>query len=110
MRVYTNDDVSPKALAGTRVAVIGYGSQGRAHALNLRDSGTDVVVGVRKGGEGWDKAQADGLKTAEPKDAVDGAGIIAILTPDMTHDGIWKDAVEPAIADIAAVLFAHGFS
>ncbi len=110
MRVYTNDDVSAKALAGMKVAVVGYGSQGRAHALNLRDSGNEVVVGVRKGGKGWDKAQADGLKTAEPRDAVDGAGITAILTPDMTHDAIWRDAVEPAVSDNAAVLFAHGFS
>lgn len=110
MRVYTNDDVSAKALDGVRVAVIGYGSQGRAHAQNLRDSGSDVVVGVRKGGKGWDKAQADGLRVAEPKDAANGAGIVAILTPDMTHDAIWRDCVEPAIADNAAVLFAHGFS
>ncbi|HXM00274.1 MAG TPA: ketol-acid reductoisomerase [Rhizomicrobium sp.] len=110
MRVYTNDDVSAKALDGVRVAVIGYGSQGRAHAQNLRDSGSDVVVGVRKGGKGWDKAQADGLRVAEPKDAADGAGIVAILTPDMTHDAIWRGSVEPAIADNAAVLFAHGFS
>jgi ketol-acid reductoisomerase len=110
MRVYTNDDVSPKILAETRVAVIGYGSQGRAHAQNLRDSGIDVVVGVRKGGKGWDRAQHDGLPTAEPRDAADGAGIVAILTPDMTHDAIWQGAVEPAITDGAAVLFAHGFS
>ncbi|HEY1630271.1 MAG TPA: ketol-acid reductoisomerase [Rhizomicrobium sp.] len=110
MRVYTNDDVSPKTLAETRVAVIGYGSQGRAHAQNLRDSGIDVVVGVRKGGKGWDRAQRDGLATAELRDAAHGAGIVAILTPDMTHDAIWRDDVEPAIADNAAVLFAHGFS
>ncbi len=76
--------------------------------MNMRDSGIDVVVGVREGGKGWKRAQADGLKTAEPADAVKGATIVAILTPDMTHDAIWRESVEPNIAKGAAVLFAHG--
>ena len=110
MRVYNNDDVNPRSLDGTRVAVIGYGSQGRAHALNMRDSGVDVIVGVREGGKGWERAKADSLRVAEPGEAAKGAGIVAMLTPDMTHDTLWRDAIEPAMDSGAAVLFAHGFS
>jgi ketol-acid reductoisomerase len=110
MRVYTQDDVDPKALEGAKVAVIGYGSQGRAHALNMRDSGVEVIVGVRKGGRGFERAQFDGLKTAEPADAAQGADIVALLTPDMTHDAIWGEALEPSMEKGAALLFAHGFS
>ena len=61
MRLYSQKDVDKKALRGARIAVLGYGSQGRAHALNLKDSGFDVVVGVRKGGNGWKKARKDGV-------------------------------------------------
>ena len=110
MRVYNHDDVDPRSLDGARVAIVGYGSQGRAHALNMRDSGIDVVVGVREGGKGWNRAKADGLAVAEPGDAAKDATIVAILTPDMTHDAIWRDAVAPNIRKGAAVLFAHGFS
>ncbi|MCB1623874.1 MAG: NAD(P)-binding domain-containing protein, partial [Pseudomonadales bacterium] len=64
MKIYGQKDVNKKALKGARIAVLGYGSQGRAHALNLQDSGHDVVVGVRKGGASWTKAKRDGLKVA----------------------------------------------
>ena len=64
--IYTNEDIKPGAIAGQRIAIIGYGSQGRAHAQNLRDSGHDVVAGVRHGGTGWKHATEDGIPTAEP--------------------------------------------
>ncbi len=110
MKVYTNDDVRADVLAGQRIAVIGYGSQGRAHARNLHDSGHDVIVGVRAGGKGHREATEDGLKTAEPAEAVKGADIVAFLTPDMVQAEVWTDTIEPNIKSGAAILFAHGFS
>jgi len=110
VRVYTNDDVNPEALKGERIAVIGYGSQGRAHAQNLRDSGADVIVGVRAGGSGAAKAGHDGLPTAEPAEAVKGAGIIAVLTPDMVQDRVYAETIAPHAAMGSSILFAHGFS
>src|SRR5580658_3823837 len=108
MRLYSHKDVDKKALRGARIAVLGYGSQGRAHALNLRDSGYDVVVGVRKG-DTWNKAKKDGLKVSEPAAAVEGATLIAMLVPDMTQKALYRE-LKPHIAKGAALLFAHGFN
>ncbi|MFO1465239.1 MAG: ketol-acid reductoisomerase [Steroidobacteraceae bacterium] len=108
MRLYSQKDVDKKALQGARIAVLGYGSQGRAHALNLRDSGFDVVVGVRKG-ESWNKARKDGLKVMEPAKAVEGAKLIAMLVPDLTQKALYKD-VRSLIQPGATLLFAHGFN
>ena len=102
--------VTAKALEGKRIAVLGYGSQGRAHALNLRDSGLDVVVGLRKGGSTWAKAEADGLRVVEPADAVKGADLVAVLTPDMVQPKLYADVIAPNIKAGAALLFAHGFN
>ncbi|UXI68774.1 ketol-acid reductoisomerase [Tahibacter amnicola] len=98
------------ALQTARVAVLGYGSQGRAHALNLKDSGLDVVVGVRRNGPSWEKARADGLKVAEPAEAVKEADLVAVLTPDMVQPALYRDAIEQNLKPNAALLFAHGFN
>jgi ketol-acid reductoisomerase len=101
---------SPNTLKTARIAVLGYGSQGRAHALNLRDSGLDVVVGLRKGGPSWQRAQAEGFAVAEPAEAVRDADLVAVLTPDMVQPALYKEAIEPNIKPGAALLFAHGFN
>lgn len=108
--IYTNEDIKPGAIAGEKIAIIGYGSQGRAHAQNLKDSGHDVIVGVRHGGIGWKHATEDGLTTAEPAEAVKDADIIAILTPDMVQAEVYKEIIEPNAKKGSALLFAHGFS
>src|SRR5665213_428346 len=98
MHLYGKKDVDKKALRGARIAVLGYGSQGRAHALNLKDSGFDVVVGVRKSGPSWKKVKRDGLAAAEPADAVKGADLVAMLVPDMAQAALYtavKTALKP---------------
>jgi ketol-acid reductoisomerase len=109
MRLYSQKDVDKKALKGARVAVLGYGSQGRAHALNLSDSGFDVVVGVRKAGSSWKKAKKDGLAVAEPADAVAEADLVAMLVPDLAQKALY-DSVENSLQKGATLLFAHGFN
>jgi ketol-acid reductoisomerase len=109
MQIYSQKDVDKKALKGARIAILGYGSQGRAHALNLKDSGFDVVVGVRRSGGSWAKAKKDGLKVAEPVDAVAGAALVAFLTPDLSQKDLYKEVVG-AIGKGATILFAHGFN
>jgi len=110
MNVYTDDMVTPGALTGEPVAVIGYGSQGRAHALNLRDSGAQVTVGVRPGGRGWQRAQEDGLSVAPPADAAKEARVICILTPDMSHEALFAEEIAPGLEPGDTIMFAHGFS
>ena len=110
MRVYTEDDANPAVVKNDVVAVIGYGSQGRAHALNLRDSGCKVVVGVRPGGPGAKRAAEDGLETASVADATKEARLIAVLTPDMTHEQIFNEEIAPNLKDGDALLMAHGFT
>jgi ketol-acid reductoisomerase len=106
----SNTTATTAALQQARIAVLGYGSQGRAHALNLRDSGLDVVVGVRKGGPSWTKAKADGLRVAEPAEAVKSADLVAVLTPDMVQPALYAEAIAPNLKANAALLFAHGFN
>ncbi|MEM8988279.1 MAG: ketol-acid reductoisomerase [Pseudomonadota bacterium] len=92
------------------IAIVGYGSQGRAHAMNLRDSGYDVVIGQREGGRGWDKAKADGFEPVTVAEATKQAGLVALLTPDMTQKDVFEKEIAPNLAPGTALLFAHGFS
>jgi ketol-acid reductoisomerase len=109
MKLYSQKDVDQKALRGARIAVMGYGSQGRAHALNLKDSGFDVIVGARKGGPGWKKAKKDGLAVAEPPNAAKDADLIAMLVPDLAQKALYE-SIEASIKQGATLLFAHGFN
>ncbi|MEQ8178039.1 MAG: NAD(P)-dependent oxidoreductase, partial [Amphiplicatus sp.] len=110
MRVYTDDDANKGVLRDGTVAIIGYGSQGRAHALNLKESGCKVIVGVRKGGAGDKKAKADGLDTAPVREAAEAANLVALLTPDMSHEALFREEIAPALKAGDALSFAHGFS
>lgn len=109
MKMYSEADVDASSLETKQVTILGYGSQGRAHALNLRDSGFDVVVGLRRDGASWAKAEADGLRVMEPAAAVANAAIIAFLTPDMVQRQLYE-SVLTHIPQGAALLFAHGFA
>ena len=109
MKMYSEADVDATSLADRQVTVLGYGSQGRAHALNLKDSGFNVVMGLRRDGASWAQAEADGLTVMEPADAVKDAAVIAFLTPDMVQKSLYG-AVIDNIPDGAALLFAHGFA
>ena len=109
MQMYTESDVDRACLEGRQITILGYGSQGRAHALNLKDSGHNVVVGARAGGGSFSKAEADGFVVKEPADAVRDAAIVAILTPDTSQAALYQ-AVEANIDNGAALLFAHGFN
>ena len=109
MRLQGQKDVDRKALKGARIAVLGFGSQGRAHALNLKDSGFDVVVGVRKGGKSWNKARREGLSVATPAAAVSGANLVAVLVPDVVQKALYAE-VAANLKKGATLLFAHGFN
>jgi len=110
MKVYKDEDANPGVIKNETVAIIGYGSQGRAHALNLKNSGCDVIVGCRAGGAGAKKAAEDGHKVMTVKDAAAAASVIALLTPDMSHEAIYKEDIAPNLKDGDALSFAHGFT
>jgi len=110
MKIYYDKDADLSLIKRKHVAIIGYGSQGHAHANNLRDSGVKVSVGVRKGGASWAKAKNAGLPVKAVGDAVKGADIIMILLPDEHHARVYHDEIEPNIRKGATLAFAHGFN
>jgi ketol-acid reductoisomerase len=110
MKVYYDKDTDLSLIKGKNVAIIGYGSQGHAHAQNLNDSGVKVTVGLRKGGASWDKVAKAGLQVAEVADAVRAADVVMILLPDENIAEVYRNDVEPHIREGASLAFAHGFN
>ena len=109
-RMYYDRDVDPKALDGQRVAVIGYGSQGHAHSLNLRDSGVDVVVGLKPGSKSQALAEEAGLLVTPVAEAVKGADIVMILVPDTAQKALYDAEIAPNLRPGQLLMFAHGFN
>lgn len=109
-KVYYEQDCNLEILSGKTVAVIGYGSQGHAHALNLHDSGVNVIVGLYEGSKSWAKAEAAGLKVMVAADAVKNADIIMILVNDEKQGDLYRESIEPNLTAGKALVFAHGFS
>lgn len=110
MKVYYDSDISPEIIKGRKVAVIGYGSQGHAHSQNLRDSGVEVVVGLREGSEGWKKAEEAGFPAMTVADAAKQADIIMLLAPDTSQKLIYEESVLKGLEAGNAIAFAHGFN
>ncbi|MBO0901021.1 ketol-acid reductoisomerase [Cellulomonas sp. zg-ZUI222] len=108
--LFYDDDADLSIIQSKKVAVIGYGSQGHAHALNLRDSGVDVTVGLREGSASRAKAENEGLKVASVAEAVAGADVVVILAPDQVQRIVYRDEIEPNLKDGAALVFGHGFN
>jgi ketol-acid reductoisomerase len=110
MQVYYDKDCDLSIIQGKKVAIIGFGSQGHAHACNLKDSGVDVTVGLRAGSSSIAKAEAYGLKTADVPAAVAAADVVMVLTPDEFQSQLYRDEVEPNLKQGATLAFAHGFA
>ena len=110
LKIYHDADADLTLLRGRKVAVLGYGSQGHAHALNLRDSGVDVRVGLQEGSKSRAKAEADGLTVSDPATASAWADIIMVLVPDTAAAALYRDAIKPNLSAGNTLMFAHGFN
>ncbi|RSD24850.1 ketol-acid reductoisomerase [Mesobacillus subterraneus] len=109
VKVYYDADVNAEVLKGKTIAVVGYGSQGHAHALNLRDSGQQVVIGLREG-KSWAKAEMDGFAVLSVKEACEVADVIMVLLPDEKQPSVYEQEIKPALSAGKALVFAHGFN
>ncbi len=110
MKVYYDKDADLSLIKGKKVTIVGYGSQGHAHAQNLTDSGVKVTVGLRKGGASWDKVKKAGIKVEEVAKAVKGADVVMILLPDENIPAVYYNDIEPNLRKGATLAFAHGFN
>lgn len=110
MNVFYDKDADISLIKRTTVAIIGYGSQGHAHAQNLKDSGVNVIVGLRKGGASWDKAVNAGHNVKEIAEATKEADFVMVLLPDENQPAVYRDAIEPNLKEGATLAFAHGFN
>src|SRR5512135_129205 len=109
-RMYYDADADPSALAGQTVAIVGYGSQGHAHALNLHESGVDVVVGLAPGSRSRELAAEAGLRVVDVADAVRAADVVMILVPDTSQKAVYEAEIEPNLHPGQLLMFAHGFN
>ena len=110
IKIYYDKDCDLSLIQSKKVAMIGFGSQGHAHAENLRDSGVEVIIGLKKGGKSWDKALAKGFKVLSVAEATKEADLIMILTPDELQSDIFKAEIEPNLSEGNAIAFGHGFN
>ncbi|MBE0595978.1 MAG: ketol-acid reductoisomerase, partial [Desulfuromonadales bacterium] len=110
MKVYYDKDANLDLLKGKKVAIIGYGSQGHAHANNLKESGIDVIVGLKRGGVSWPKAEKAGLTVLETAEAVRAADLVMILVPDELQGDLYREEIEPNLKQGAFLAFGHGFN
>jgi len=110
LNIYYDKDADLSIIQGKRVAIIGYGSQGHAHANNLKDSGVEVAVGLRQGSTSWAKAEQAGLSVKSIGEAVADADVVMILAPDETQGDLYRAEIEPSLIEGAALAFAHGFN
>ncbi|MDI9447863.1 MAG: ketol-acid reductoisomerase, partial [Bacillota bacterium] len=110
VQVYYDQDADLGYLSGKKIAIIGYGSQGHAQAQNLKDSGLDVIVGLRRDLPDWDKAVSDGLTVTTVPEAAAAGDIIQMLVPDELQARIYKEEIEPHLAEGNALMFSHGFN
>jgi ketol-acid reductoisomerase len=109
-KIYYDQDADLGLLKGRRIAIIGYGSQGHAHALNLRDSGQDVVVGLYRGSRSWARAEKDGLRVTTVAEAAQAADLVMVLLPDQVHRQTYEESIRPALGKGKMLMVAHGFS
>ena len=108
--IYYDKDADLKYLKGKKIAIIGYGSQGMAQSHNLKDSGLDVVVGLRKGGESWNQAKKDGMTVATIEEAAEKADVIQMLIPDELQGKVYQEQIEPYMKKGKVLMFSHGFN